>query len=370
MTQRLQGWLRVGDVAKRTGLTVRTLHHYDAIGLLVPQAESAAGYRLYSPADLERLLSIQQLKSLGLSLDEIAAALDAPDFDAASTLEAHIEALTERLRAERELLRRLQGLREVSEIGWDEMLDVIALTGRLAHPDPSVRVRAALDSPATLPLATLVERLVDEPSAGVRETLTWAIARHGSDAVAALILLLHAKRADTRLRAAHVLSKVKDASATSALAPLLDDPEASVAAKAAFALGQVGGVDAWRALVDALGSPDPVVREEVTDALARLLHDPALPAEPLFAALALALDSPSATIRAQAADVAGLGGRAAFVPQLVAKLDDPGAGVRLAAVSALGELGTAAHDAVRAAAASPDAQVAAIAARLASRPRS
>ena len=65
-------WLRIGDVARRTGLTHRTLRHYDELGLLVPSGRSGSDYRLYSGADLERLLAIQHLKSLGMGLEDPA----------------------------------------------------------------------------------------------------------------------------------------------------------------------------------------------------------------------------------------------------------------------------------------------------------
>lgn len=67
--------LTVGDVARRTGLTVRTLHHYDKIGLVKPSGRSESGYRLYNARDIERLHSVLSLKQLGLSLDAIGVAL-------------------------------------------------------------------------------------------------------------------------------------------------------------------------------------------------------------------------------------------------------------------------------------------------------
>jgi DNA-binding transcriptional MerR regulator len=62
---------RIGEVADRTGLTRRTLRHYDELGLLVPAGRSGGDYRLYDEDDLLRLLQIQNLKALGLSLPEI-----------------------------------------------------------------------------------------------------------------------------------------------------------------------------------------------------------------------------------------------------------------------------------------------------------
>lgn len=63
---------RVGELAGATGLTVRTLHHYDEIGLLKPSARTAAGHRLYSGDDVRRLYSIVALRGLGFSLGDVA----------------------------------------------------------------------------------------------------------------------------------------------------------------------------------------------------------------------------------------------------------------------------------------------------------
>ncbi|WP_374356492.1 MerR family transcriptional regulator, partial [Chitinimonas sp.] len=67
--------LKIGELAKRVGLTVRTLHHYDDLGLLAPSARSDAGYRLYNRDDVARLYRIVALRQLGLSLNDIGASL-------------------------------------------------------------------------------------------------------------------------------------------------------------------------------------------------------------------------------------------------------------------------------------------------------
>ena len=68
--------LTVGQVAESFGVTVRTLHHYDAEGLVVPSARTHAGYRLYTDADLARLATVVTYRRLGLPLDEVRALLD------------------------------------------------------------------------------------------------------------------------------------------------------------------------------------------------------------------------------------------------------------------------------------------------------
>src|ERR1044072_4673372 len=70
---------RVSRVAALAGVTVRTLHHYDDIGLLVPGERTSAGYRVYTEADLERLQQIRFYRELGFGLDEIAVLLDTAD---------------------------------------------------------------------------------------------------------------------------------------------------------------------------------------------------------------------------------------------------------------------------------------------------
>lgn len=84
MTRKDTTWT-VGRLADISGVTVRTLHHYDEIGLLRPAGRSPAGYRLYTEADLKRLQQIVVYRRLEMSLDEIADLLDGPD-DAAAHL--------------------------------------------------------------------------------------------------------------------------------------------------------------------------------------------------------------------------------------------------------------------------------------------
>jgi DNA-binding transcriptional MerR regulator len=87
----------VGQVADELGVTVRTLHHYDEIGLLHPSERSGAGYRLYTAADLERLQNIVVYRRLGFPLEEIGELLDASGADLESHLRRQRAAVTSRL---------------------------------------------------------------------------------------------------------------------------------------------------------------------------------------------------------------------------------------------------------------------------------
>lgn len=98
----------VGETATRLGLTVRTLHHWDEIGLARPAARSAAGYRLYTDDDLERLRRIVVYRELGLDLDAIRAVLDEPGGDVAAQLRVQRAQLTRRITQLRDLDEDLQ----------------------------------------------------------------------------------------------------------------------------------------------------------------------------------------------------------------------------------------------------------------------
>ena len=86
--------MTVNEVSKLTGVSIRTLHYYDEIGLLCPSEITEAGYRLYDDTALERLQQILLFRELEFPLKEIKGILDAPDFDRDKALQQQIELLT------------------------------------------------------------------------------------------------------------------------------------------------------------------------------------------------------------------------------------------------------------------------------------
>lgn len=104
--------LTVGQVSTRLGVTVRALHHWDEIGLARPSLRTAAGYRLYTAGDLERLHRIVVYREIGLGLDEIRAILDDSTADVPGALRAQRTQVAERIGR----LRRLSA-------GLDRMID-------------------------------------------------------------------------------------------------------------------------------------------------------------------------------------------------------------------------------------------------------
>ncbi|HEY2736905.1 MAG TPA: TipAS antibiotic-recognition domain-containing protein [Thermoanaerobaculia bacterium] len=124
----MQTW-KVGALARQTGLTVRTLHHYDEIGLLAPSLRTGAGHRLYTADDLGRLLQILSLRQLGLSLDEVRESLARPESTLQQVLGLHIAKLRERIDLQQRLCRRLETvverLRTAETVSVDEFIQTL-----------------------------------------------------------------------------------------------------------------------------------------------------------------------------------------------------------------------------------------------------
>ncbi len=107
----------VGEVASVAKVTVRTLHHYDRIGLVRPSGRTEAGYRLYDVADLERLQLVRFYRELGFGLDEIGDLLDAPDFDRGAALRQQRELLTEEVVRHERMIAAIDAALEAHEGG-------------------------------------------------------------------------------------------------------------------------------------------------------------------------------------------------------------------------------------------------------------
>ena len=108
----------VSEVSRLTGISVRTLHHYDAIGLLHPAAVTKAGYRMYDDAALCRLQSILLFRELEFPLKEIKTMLDSPSFDPSEALSQQIQLLELK---RRHIDKLISFAREIQEKGVKPM---------------------------------------------------------------------------------------------------------------------------------------------------------------------------------------------------------------------------------------------------------
>ncbi|WP_431984816.1 MerR family transcriptional regulator [Streptomyces qinglanensis] len=107
----------VGQVAALAGITVRTLHHYDEIGLLVPGERTAAGHRRYADADLDRLQQILFHRELGFPLEEVAVLLDDPAADPVGLLRRQHAVLTARIGRLTEMATAVERAMEARKMG-------------------------------------------------------------------------------------------------------------------------------------------------------------------------------------------------------------------------------------------------------------
>ena len=127
----------VGEVSRLASLTVRTLHHYDEIGLLRPSARTASGYRLYAPADLDRLQRVLCYRELGFGLDEIAAILDDRSVDPLDHLRRQHALLTGRIEVLRRMVAAIEKTMEARTMGIEldpqELFEVFGDTDPAAH---------------------------------------------------------------------------------------------------------------------------------------------------------------------------------------------------------------------------------------------
>ena len=120
---------KVGELARRTGLSVRALHHYDAIGLLRPSLRTPSGHRLYERADVERLQQIQSLREMGIPLDEVGRLLDGAALSPRRVIAMHLERVQTELARKTRLAQRLTALGEHMDaaraVSMDELCRLI-----------------------------------------------------------------------------------------------------------------------------------------------------------------------------------------------------------------------------------------------------
>lgn len=92
--------MKIGEVADATSLSLRTLRHYDDIGLVTPSARSDGGFRLYTASDVARIMLIRRMKPLGYSLDEMSALLEIVDAISADPASAELQTRLAAVKAE------------------------------------------------------------------------------------------------------------------------------------------------------------------------------------------------------------------------------------------------------------------------------
>lgn len=177
---------RIGDLALAAGVTVRTLHHYDQIGLLNCGERSQGDHRLYDAAAVERLYRIRALRGLGLSLEDIRRSIDS-DATLTDVLRKHLWGIDQEIARMEGLRDRLRMLASAEvHAGPDDLLATLDAMSRIERQaDKRQRIRKTSDSEIELKWRTAGDRLRACLEAG--EEHGSAPARHAALAVRALI---------------------------------------------------------------------------------------------------------------------------------------------------------------------------------------
>lgn len=245
--------MRIGEVSHRSGVSVRMLRHYDALGLVSPQARTATGYRDYAERELRRILHVEALRSLGMGLADVAEVLeDADPHDPSAVLDELIERTRSRIAAEQELLGRLEHTRSRAPERWEDVLRTVALLRAVRSDDPRERQQAALSPDSTLPASALVEAALAEDETNTAGAVRWALARAAAYDDAPLALLEEA------LGSASVQERRRAVGLLTDLPALADGP----------GLADQPGRDATTLLMRALVDTDAEVRSRAARALA------------------------------------------------------------------------------------------------------
>ncbi|KVD28351.1 SAM-dependent methyltransferase [Burkholderia ubonensis] len=190
--------LKIGELAKRAGLTVRALHHYDAIGLLSPSARSDGGSRQYSHDDVIRLHRIQALKHLGCSLSDIKTYLDDSGIEPVEIIRRQISVLEEQARRALALRDGLQHLAgkiasggETATADWLNLLEMMTMYERHLTREDLNHLRAQQQQSGAHLDARRIELIADTKSAidmGLlpenqeAQALAWRWIQHMKDA--------------------------------------------------------------------------------------------------------------------------------------------------------------------------------------------
>jgi DNA-binding transcriptional MerR regulator len=129
--------LKVGELARRTGLTVRALHHYDEIGLLKPSLHTGSGHRLYTADDVARLQQVLSLRQLGFSLEEVRDCQNRPDFSPLEVIRLHAARLRAQIELQQGLCERLEALaacfEAAGEVSADAFLQTIGVMNMIEN---------------------------------------------------------------------------------------------------------------------------------------------------------------------------------------------------------------------------------------------
>ncbi|WP_309297281.1 HEAT repeat domain-containing protein [Lolliginicoccus levis] len=274
----------IGEVSRRSGVSTRMLRHYESLGLVSPSGRTSGGYREYSSDDIERILHVESLRSLGLPLRDIQRALDDPGFAPSALFGDLIRQTQQRIDREQDLLQRLRRVEAAGPGQWGDVLSIISLLRALGSEHAALRQQAILSSAPSkpLPLDALGEAALAEADPNVAGALMWALERAGADGLGHVAAGLASRDAETRRRAVSAIAAWEGPEALALLQGALADPDDKVRRRAAPELGERGHGEAVPTLISMVveGASDV----EAAERLGMLAAGPEA-AEPIVRAL-------------------------------------------------------------------------------------
>ena len=127
-----QRTFKIGELAKLTGITVRTLHHYDQIGLLTPSQLTDKGHRIYTEKDIKRLQQVISLKQLGFSLVEIKELIGSQSLNSLQIIEMQVKSVKKQIALQEDLYMKLDGIYKLmlsqEDIRVNDFINLIEVT--------------------------------------------------------------------------------------------------------------------------------------------------------------------------------------------------------------------------------------------------
>lgn len=245
--------MRIGEVAKRSGVSARMLRHYESLGLIDPSARTSSGYREYSADDIGRIFHIEGLRKLGMSLTEVGEVLADSDFDPRRLIADLIAQSRDRISAEDRLLHHLEQIDRLEHSDGESLLWTIDLMRSLESGDVIQRHKAALGSGVDggVPIESLSAAVLSESVLNAAGAMRWALIQAGPEAVGHLAAGLDQDSVDVRRNAIRALDEIRrntswaelgGSAQTTILGALrrgLADPDEEVRGIAALALGQL-----------------------------------------------------------------------------------------------------------------------------------
>lgn len=248
----------IGEVAARTGISARMLRHYDRVGVVKPSERNSSGYRVYTAEDMRRLVEVEGLRSLGVTLSEVSTALASDRIPYEDLISVLLNRARCQLTRAHELVERLESVQTARPTALQDVMRTIGLLRGFDGGDPSMRQRHALSvlTDDHRDTHVLVDAALREEDPNAFGAIQWVIVRSGDAAVAQLTTALDDEKPDRRYRALKVLEKIKSSRSRAAISEAVNHPDRRIRLRAHLERADQGNADSIPYLVEYVAAGD------------------------------------------------------------------------------------------------------------------